>query len=596
MVVVLVVNRMMSMERDNMCSVKSMCASIVVLGSCVIKKRRKGIEPDKRNQSCGRLTMTPQFSCWMVFLLASLHLSASLSSRRLFPRTAANLLATSTTFSSTSSSSTARYSSSTCTMNPLLQDWSSQPFHLPPFGEIKTEDFRPALEEAMKVHLEDLQAIVDCPEEATFDNVIKAYDQSGSLLSKVQGVFSNMCSSMNTEELQKVQTEMSPILSKHSSKAYTLPGLFEKIASVYESRMERGLNSEQIRLVERIHMDFVRQGAELSPEAQEELAALKARLAELKTKFMQNVLKDESTYEMVITKEDLEGCPASLVEAARQAAIERNKGEDDYVITLSRSLVEPFLVFCKNRELRKQAFEAWTQRGQLDESRNNVPIAEEMLKFRQKQAQLYGYKSFAEFQCIDRMAKTPDAVMQLLENVWERAKVSADKEREALEGYIKESGLDLPGGIQPWDWRFVAEKVRIAKYSFDESLLKPYLSLNSVRDAMFAVSGHLFGLKYIHRPDITTYHPDVDVYEVRSKNDDKLVSIFLHDNFSRQFKGSGAWMSEYRSQTKNLKITDDEMEGIPIVSNNNNLAKSSGTTLLSYDGTFRQQGVFVENF
>ena len=469
-------------------------------------------------------------------------------------------------------------------MNPLLKDWSAQPFHLPPFDEIKTEDFQPALEEAMKAHLEDLQAIVDAKEPATFENVIQTYDQSGSLLSKVQGVFSNMCSSMNTEELQKVQTEMSPVLSKHSSKAYTLKGLFDKIHEVYIGRMDNGLSSEQIRLVERIHLDFVRQGAQLSQADQEELTEIKSRLATLRTEFMQNVLKDESTFEMVIKLEDLEECPDSLVEAAKQAAIERNKGEDDYVITLSRSLVEPFLVFCKSRELRKQAFEAWTQRGELEESRNNIPIAQEMLKLRQKQAQLYGYKSYAEFQCVDRMAKTPAKVMELLENVWERAKVSADKEREALEEYVKESGLDLPGGIQPWDWRYVAEKVRIAKYDFDESLLKPYLSLKSVREAMFAVSGSLFDLKYIHRPDISTYHPDVDAYEVRRKADDRLVSIFLHDNFSRQFKGSGAWMSEYRSQTKNLKATDNEMEGIPIVSNNNNLAKASGTTLLSFDG------------
>ena len=468
-------------------------------------------------------------------------------------------------------------------MNPLLKDWGTQPFNLPPFDEIKTKDFQPALEEAMKAHLGDLQAIVDNNQEATFESVIQAYDQSGSLLSKVQGVFSNMCSSMNTEELQKVQTEMSPILSKHSSRAYTLPGLFEKIDKVYRARKENGLSSEQIRLVERIHLDFVRQGAELSEEAQAELAEIKSRLATLRTEFMQNVLKDESSYEMIIKLEDLEDCPTSLVEAAKQAAVERNKGEDDYVITLSRSLVEPFLVFCKDRELRKQAFEAWTNRGQLDKSRNNIPIAQEMLKLRQKQAKLYGYKSYAEFQCVDRMAKTPETVMQLLENVWERAKESANKEREALEEYVKESGLDLPDGIQPWDWRFVAEKVRIAKYDFDESLLKPYLSLNSVREAMFAVSGNLFGLKYIPRPDIQTYHPDVDTYEVRSKADDKLVSIFLHDNFSRGFKSSGAWMSEYRSQTKNLKADDDAMEGIPVVSNNNNLAKASGTTLLSHD-------------
>jgi peptidyl-dipeptidase Dcp len=458
----------------------------------------------------------------------------------------------------------------------------------------------------MKAHLEDLQAIVDNNNNnnnsCSFESVIQAFDQSGSLMSKVSGVFSNMCSSMNTEELQKVQTEMSPILSKHNSKAYTLPGLFDKIDHVYQKRndLDLNLNDEQIRLVERIHLDFVRQGAQLEEKAQEALVEIKARLATLRTEFMQNVMKDETDYELIVTLHDLDGCPESLIEAAKQAAVERNKGEndDEYVITLSRSLVEPFLVSCNNRDLRKQAWEAWTQRGQLDDSRNNIPIAEEMLKLRQKQAQLYGYKSFAEFQCVDRMAKTPETVMKLLEDVWERAKVSANKEREALEEYVQQesSSLDLlPDGIiQPWDWRFVAEKVRKAKYEFDEGLLKPYFSLDSVRQAMFAVSGKLFGLNYIPRPDIQTYHPDVDAYEVRSKADDnKLVAIFLHDNFSRPFKGSGAWMSEYRSQTKNLMSSDDPMEGIPIVSNNNNLAKAGGTTLLSHDGTFTFTFTFI---
>jgi peptidyl-dipeptidase Dcp len=172
----------------------------------------------------------------------------------------------------------------------------------------------------------------------------------------------------------------------------------------------------------------------------------------------------------------------------------------------------------------------------------------------------------------------------LLEDVWERAKVSANKERETLEAYVKETGMELEDGIQPWDWRYVAEKVRIAKYDFDETVLQPYLSLDSVRKAMFFMSGKLFGLKYVPRDDIETYHPDVQAYEVCSSSDDKLVAIFLHDNFSGQFKSSGAWMSEYRSQTKNLAPSANSMEGIPVVSNNNNLAKGSADTLLSYDG------------
>jgi peptidyl-dipeptidase Dcp len=488
--------------------------------------------------------------------------------------------------------------------NPLLSDWTTQPFELPPFSEIETKHFSPALEAGMQAHLDDLQAIVDAhhndnadQKQPTFESVIAAYDRSGHLLNRVSGVYSNLCSSMNTEELQQIQKDFSPILSRHRSKAMTLPGLFELIDQVFkdtcnaadDSSSSPSLNSEQLRLVERIHLDFVRAGAKLSPSAQEELGNLKARLASLRTQFQQNVLTDESEYELNLSSKDLEGCPASLIDASRQAAVERGHTdtEDDHIITLSRSLVEPFLMYCTNRELRKEAFEAWTQRGQLNmEERDNIAIAKEILKLRQRVAELYGYSTFAEYQCVDRMAKTPEAVMNLLETVWEKAKVSADKERQMMEDYLQETGVVWDDGIQPWDWRFVAEQVRKDKYDLDESEIKEYFPLESVRNSLFGVSEKLFGLEYVPRPDIPTYHPDVDLYEVRRKDSKELVSLFLHDNFVRNFKGSGAWMSEYRSQTKNLSPGDSSMQGIPVVSNNNNFAKASSgsATLLSYDG------------
>jgi peptidyl-dipeptidase Dcp len=215
----------------------------------------------------------------------------------------------------------------------------------------------------------------------------------------------------------------------------------------------------------------------------------------------------------------------------------------------------------------------------MDADRDNLKIAVDILKLRQRIAEIHGYPSFAHYQCADRMAQTPQNVMNLLENVWKRAKVSANAERLAMEEFLLESGETLEGGIQPYDWRYYAEKVRKAKYNLDESLLKPFLSLTIVGEALFAVSTNLFGLEYKKRDDIVAYHPDVDVYEVTK--DSKLVAIFLHDNFARPFKASGAWMSEYRSQTKNLG-SSPAMEGIPIVSNNNNFAKAD-TTLLSYD-------------
>lgn len=472
------------------------------------------------------------------------------------------------------------------TSNPFLQPWDT-PFEMPPFDQISPSHYKPAFEEAMKEHLSDLKAIAEQKEEPDFENTIAAYDRTGSLLSKVSGVFSNMCSSLNTDELKEVQTEMVPILSRHSSSCYTLPFLFERIANVKENEsIMSTLTLEQKRLVDRIYMDFKRQGAHFDEEQKKEYADIKAQLASLSTKFMQNLMKDEESYEIVLKKEDMDGCPDSLIEAARQAASERGKAEDEYVITLSRSLVEPFLTYANNRALREKAFREWTRRGELSDERANLPLAVETLKLRKRQAEMHGYKNFAEYQCEDRMAKTPENVSKLLENVWERARASANREREALEAYCEEIGEELEGGIQGWDWRYYAEKVRANKYDFDASLLRPYLSLEKVTEALFAVSNNLFGLKYVLRPDIKSYHPDVKTYEVRETLEDgtdKLVALFIADNYMRPNKSSGAWMSEYRGQTKNLAEGANEILGVPIISNNNNFAKGSGPTLLSFD-------------
>jgi len=439
----------------------------------------------------------------------------------------------------------------------------------------------------MEEHVADLQLIVDDDAEPSFERVVVRFDRAGSTYSKVASVFSNLCSSKNTDELKEVQSKMVPILSKHSSATYFLPGLFEKINICFENRHDEGLNPEQIRLVERVHMDFTRAGTGFDDAKKKEYAELQAQIASLTTQFAQSVMVDEETYEIILSKSDLTGCPESLIEAALQAATDRSKADGEYVITLSRSLVEPFLTFSDRRDLREKAWKAWTERGELYPERDNLSIATEILKLRKKQAEYHGCKTFAEFQCQDRMAKTPENVMKLLEDVWERAKQSADREREALEEFVVESGEVLEDGIQAWDWRYYATKVRAARYEFDEALLKPYLSLDKVTEAFFAVSNKLFGLKYTKRDDIELYHPDVDIYEVREAlqdgTTDKLVALFIHDNFARPFKASGAWMSEYRSQTKNLAEGADDIEGIPIISNNNNFAKGSGPTLLSFD-------------
>mmetsp|Transcript_37984 Transcript_37984/g.79563 ORF Transcript_37984/g.79563 Transcript_37984/m.79563 type:complete len:810 (-) Transcript_37984:245-2674(-) len=468
--------------------------------------------------------------------------------------------------------------------NPLLKSWKSEPFQLPPFKSINPSHFEPALDAAMKAHLSDLEAIASSPSN-DFDSILAAYDRAGSLLSKIGSVYGNYTSSLNTPEMQAVQTKMAPVLSRHSSKAYDIPGLFEKIEIMYEVREEKlksgEWNAEQTRLAERVYIAFIRKGAKFDAVKKGEYADIQAELASLQTNFMQNVLKDEETWEILLTEENMEGCPSDIIAAARQAAIDRKKGSSDHVITLGRSMVEPFLSYASRRDLRQAVFEAFSKRGEFSPERDNLKIAVDILRLRKRQAELHGKESFAEYKFEDTMAQTPESGMKLLTDVWVKARDAATKERELMEDFLTEKGQVLDGGIQPWDWRYYAEQVRQAKFNFDENEMKPYLSLDAVTNAVFDVSNKLYGLEYVKRDDIVGYHSDVNVYEVRKE--EKLVAIFLHDNYARPFKSSGAWMSEFRTQNKNLLPGSDPIEAIPIVVNNNNFSKGSEDTLLSFD-------------
>ena len=500
----------------------------------------------------------------------------------------------------------------TAVRNPLLADWGkTEPYGLPPFGRIQPEHFKPAFLAGMDHQLQELRGIVDNPEPPTFDNTIAAFDRCGGVLGQTGAVFSNLCSSNSPPELQAVQLEMAPLLAAHRSRVSTYPGLFARVATAYEGSLDDiTLTTEQRRLVERIHLDFVRSGAKFDAAAQKRYAEIMERLSTLQTQFQQNVMADESDVVIELVRVDLDGCPDFLVSAARSAAAEKGKADDCYVITLSRSLVEPFLTFSPRRDLREKAWRLWTDRGQLDPTRDNHAISKEILQLRVEQAALHGYDSFAAYQNADSMAQTPARVMELLERVWEPACAAACAERAELEAFLGEA-------VEPWDWRFCAEKVRLQKYAFDESGLKPFLSLPAMQCALFSTAERLFGLRFV-RVDLTAhgielYHPDVELYEVREGGaggadgeadaGGRLVALFLHDNYARANKQSGAWMSEFRSQSRNWNGYDfvpDEScelcgvaitgratstERVPIVINNNNFAKGGGETpcLLSFD-------------
>ena len=459
--------------------------------------------------------------------------------------------------------------------NPLLQPWQT-PYGLPPFELIEPKHFVPAFEHALRAHHADVDAIADQSGPPTFDNTIAAFDRSGRQISRIQKLFFNLAASETSPALQAIEREMSPRLAAHYSSINLRAKLFERIDGLHQKRAELALNPEQMRLLERVHLNFVREGARLSSEAKTRHAAIVERLAELSTRFSQNVLADEANYRLVLrTERDLAGLPEGLRAAAHEAA--QHRGEANaWAITLSRSLIVPFLTFSDRRDLREQAFNAWIRRGENDGEHDNRPVAREILALRNEQARLHGHRHYADYALVDRMAGTPDAVAQLLAQVWEPAKARATAEREALRAMA--IAHDEAHPIEPWDWRYYAEKVRKARYGFDEAVLKPYFSLDRMLAAAFDTANRLFGLKFVERPEIHAYHPDVRIFEVRG-GDDRLIGVFLSDNFARPTKRGGAWMSAYRNQSR------VDGETLPIIVNNNNFAKAppGEPTLLSAD-------------
>jgi peptidyl-dipeptidase Dcp len=364
-------------------------------------------------------------------------------------------------------------------------------------------------------------------------------------------------------------------MAAHSNAIYLNERLFARLDQLHESRASLGLTPEQQRLLEQLHSDFVRAGARLRGADRERFAALNERLAALMTAFGQNVLADESAFRLTLASEaDMAGLPAFVRDAARQAAADR--GLAGAVITLSRSLIVPFLTFSQRRDLREAAWRAWTTRGEHDGPTDNRAVIHEILELRAEQAALLGFASFADYALANTMARTHGAVMRLLDDVWSRALPALERERAELLAQMKAQGVTHT--IEPWDWRYWAEQVRQRSYAIDDAEVKPYFPLERMVAAAFDCAERLFGVRFVKRERLELYHPDVDAYEVRGR-DDELVGVFLHDNFARPSKRSGAWMSHYRQQTKNGGAVT------PIVVNNNNFAKSAPgqPTLLSFD-------------
>ena len=466
-------------------------------------------------------------------------------------------------------------SDATLSANPLLGPWTG-PFGLPPFESIAPEHYRPAFDTALAEQQGEIAAIANSPEEPSFPNTVEALERSGLRLKRVGGVFFNLAGSHTNDALQAIERDMAPVLAKHRNSIFMNEALFRRVAALYDRRDSLGLNPEQARVLDRYHTIFVRAGARLGAEEKKQLAAITERLASLGTQFSQNVLADEKSYQLVLEGEaDLEGLPSFLRKPAAQAAEDRGlKGK--HVITLSRSSIEPFLQFSRRRDLREQAFKAWAARGDTGGATDNKAIIAEMAALRAERARLLGYETFADFKLADTMAKTPDAVLKLLNDVWTPARARAGQERDDLQALAQSQGDNI--AIEPWDWRYYADQVRMARHNLDEAVIKPYFQLDRIIEAAFDTAQRLFGLSFQELKDFPRYHPDIRAWQV-SDASGAPVGTFIGDYFARSSKRSGAWMSAFRSQER---LTGDIR---PIIVNVMNFSKGAAgePSLLSFD-------------
>jgi peptidyl-dipeptidase Dcp len=455
--------------------------------------------------------------------------------------------------------------------NPFRETRWTTPHGLPPFEDIRPDHYRPAFDAALAAHDAEIRAIAAETGPATFANTVEAMERAGLALDRVASVFYNLTGSHTNPDLQAIEREVGPKLARHGSAIYLNPELWARISAVDAA----GLDPEQRRVLDRYRIRFRRSGADLGPADKARIAEIAARMAELGTRFSQNLLADESSFTLPLQGEDdLAGLPPFLRAAAESAA--RERGLDGHVITLSRSLIEPFLVFSTRRDLRERAYAAWTRRGENGGDTDNRALIAEIIGLRAERARLLGFDSFAHFALDDTMAASPDAATELLRDVWTPARARAADERDRLQATIQAEGHNF--SLQAHDWRHYAEKVRRAEHDLDESEIKAYLPLERMIQAAFDTASRLFGLTFEELADVPRYHPDVRVWRVGNP-DGAEVGLFLGDYFARASKRSGAWMSAFRAQERlNGPIT-------PVIVNVMNFAKAPAgeSTLLSFD-------------
>ena len=450
-------------------------------------------------------------------------------------------------------------------INPFLTAYHT-PFETTPFHLIKTEDFEPAMVEGMEVHNQEIDAIVNRPDEPTFANTIVALEKSGVLLDRVTNVFGNLLSAETSDELEALAERMMPRLSEHSNNISLNEKLFARIKQVYDQTDLETLNQEERMLLQNTYHSFIRNGANLAPEQKERFRELSAELSVLTLKFSQNKLKETNQYELPLTPEQTDGLPDSALEAYAQAAKDKNK--DGYIVTLHAPSFVPFMKYSTHRDLRQQLYMAYNTICTHDNEFNNLEIVQKLVNLRLERAQLLGYDTAADYVLCRRMAENSANVYKLLNELLEAYTPTAHKEVEEVKSLAKElEGEDFE--LMPWDWAYYSEKLKEKKFNLNEEELRPYFELKNVIQGVFGLATRLYGITFQENPAIPVYHPEVKAYEVHDK-DGSFLAVLYTDFHPRASKRSGAWMTSYKEQWK-----DENGNSRPHVSVTMNFTKPS---------------------
>ena len=463
--------------------------------------------------------------------------------------------------------------------NPFLSEYTT-PFQVPPFDEIKNEHYLPAFEAGIAEQQAEIDDIVNNAETPTFENTILPYDKSGQTLSRVSNVFFNLNECLTNDEMVAIAEQVLPMLSKHSDAIMMNPKLFERIDYVYQHRNEMGLDDQQIRVVEKYHQDFMRHGAGLNAEQQAELSQINEQLSTLSLQFGNNLLKENAGYKLVIEdKANLAGLPQTSIDAAAEQA-KADGMEGKWVFTLSKPSLIPFLQFADNRDLREQMYKAYYNRDDNNNEYDNKKLVNEMCKLRVQKAKLFGFDNYADYVLDVNMAKDSKTVDKFLIDIFNPAQKLAKKELAEMQAIADKEGANIK--LEGWDWWYYAEKLRKAKYDFDENYIKPYLTVDNVRDGMFLAARMLYGVTFTKNETLPIYYPGVETYEVKEANGD-LLGILYMDYYPRESKSGGAWCTSFRESGHDI----NGKKIYPVVSLVMNFTPASGDTpaLLTWDET-----------